>query len=190
MPKSKAINILAPIEACLFGGFIIYTLACTVLPILAKPTTFELLMALFSALAIFYYLSLNSKLGDARALLCAGNALVLLVLVFGLYFSQTISYINHSAILCYAAAIFMMLTVIAEANGILCRRYLRRYISYAPVAVVLAFALSVPDLIYAVINLSAPLNNIYYDFIFLGLAAYHLVRLITLAKVTPAEEEK
>ena len=189
-PSSPAANIISLICACVFGGFVIYTLAGFIIPGTAAPTNFELVSAVICALPILYFVSGKSKIGDVRAILCTGSALVLLVLVFGLYFSTEISYVNHNAVLCYGAAIFMMLTVVAEANSILGRKFLRRYIAYAPVSVVLSFALSVPDIVYAVVNLSAPTQNIYHDFIFLVLGAYHLAKLISLTLIKPVENEE
>lgn len=190
LPFSAALNVISLITACVFGGFVIYTLAGFVIPGTVAPTNFELISAVICVLPVLYFASAKSKMGDARAILCSGSALVLLALVFGLYFSTEISYVNHNAILCYGAAIFMMLAVVAEANSILGRKFLRRYISYAPVAIVLSFALSIPDIIYAIINLSAPLQNIYHDFIFLALGAYHLAKLLSLTLIKPIEDDE
>ncbi|MBQ4151100.1 MAG: hypothetical protein IJC81_04790 [Clostridia bacterium] len=191
LPESKIIDAVSLFPACIFTGFVVYTFAKIVIPTVSRPTTAEIFMALFSAVAVLYFLSANAKhkIGDARALLCTSSALVLLILVFGLYFNPTISYINHSGVLCYAAAIFLMLATVAEANSILKRAALRRYLAFAPVAIVLAFSLSVPDIIYALSNMKAPVIDIFYDIIIFGLAVYHLARLVTIAITKPAIEE-
>ncbi len=193
MPESKAIKGVGYFCGAVFGGFILYTFACFVLPMLQDPNTAELVMALFSLVALFYFITDTKKVGDARAVLACGSALVLLALVFGLYFSvflgTGISYVNHTAVLCYATAIFLMLSAVAEANAILKRKFLCRYLSYAPVAIVLAFSLCVPNIIYTVTEKSgAPLRNFYFDIIILALGVYHLVRLVTLATIKPEKD--
>ena len=190
MPESKATRVVSLICACVFGGLIIYNFAKLVLPTLESPNAAALFMSLFAVVALLYFLSGNSKLGDMRALLALGSALTLLALVFGLYFNTKISYVNHSAVLCYAACIFLMLATVAEANSILKRPFLCRYLSYAPTAAVLAISLSVTDIIYAVANANAPLTDIYYDFIILAMGVYHLVKLISLSLIKPEKEEK
>ena len=149
-------------------------------------------MAILSIVAILYFLSLNSneKLGDFRAVLCGSVALVLLVLVFGLYFNTSVSYVNHSVSLCYAAAIFLMLATLAEANALLKRPFLHRYLAYAPTAVVLSFSLAIPDIIYAASTLKAPLTDVFYDVIILTLGIYHLISLIITSFNTPKEDQK
>ena len=178
--------------ACVFSGFAVYTFAKFVIPAMQAPGAADIIMAIFASVSILYFLSndASGKIGDARALLCASPALVLLALVFGLYFNTKISYVNHSVILCYAAAIFLMLASVAEANSILKRPYLRRYLAYAPTAVVLAFALSIPDIIFAIANLKAPLTDIFYDIIIFALGVYHLVKLCAIAYEKPIEEEE
>lgn len=189
-PQNTAVNVISLITACVFGGFVIYTLAGFILPGSTAPANSELISAVLCVPAVLYFASGKSKMGDARAILCTGSALILLALVFGLYFSTEISYVNHNAILCYGAAIFMMLTIVAEANSLLGRKFLRRYISYAPVAIVLSFALSIPNITYAIINLAAPTQNIYHDFIFFALGAYHLAKLLSLTLIKPVEDEE
>ncbi len=188
MPENKGTRVISLICACVFGGLIIYNFARLVLPTLSSPALSALVMSLFAVVALLFFVSGNEKLGDTRALLALGSALTLLALVFGLYFNTQISYVNHSAILCYAACIFLMLATVAEANSILKRPFLRRYLSYAPTAAVLAISLSVTDIIYAIANAKAPLTDIYYDFIILTMGVYHLVKLISLSLVKPEKE--
>ncbi|MBQ6893139.1 MAG: hypothetical protein IJN48_02945 [Clostridia bacterium] len=189
LPQSRTAHIVSLLCACVFGGMIVYNFARLVLPVLDNPSSADLVMTLFAVMAVLYFVSGKSKIGDARALLCSGSALVLLALVFGLYFNPEISYVNHSVVLCFAASIFLMLATVAEANAILKRPCLRRYLAYAPTAIVLSFSLSIPDIIYAVTNASAPLTDIYYDFIILAMGIYHLAKLITVALEKPIEEE-
>ena len=191
-PENKIVTGVGYFCAAVFGGFILYTFACFVLPVLQNPNYAELAMAFFSLVALFYFISNTKRIGDARAVLACGSALVLLALVFVLYFSiflgTGISYVNHTAVLCYATAIFLMLSAMGEANAILNRPFLRRYLAYAPVAVVLAFALSVPNVIFTVTEKKAPLGNFYFDIIILALGVYHLVRLVTLALIKPEKD--
>ncbi|MBQ8835908.1 MAG: hypothetical protein IJ002_00185 [Clostridia bacterium] len=190
LPDSRSLHIVSMVATCVFAGFIVYSLGKILIIRHASFSPASLLMTLFAVVALLYFVSYNAKIGEVRALLCSGSALVLLALVFGLYFDMSVSYINHSIVLCYAAAIFLMLATVAEANSYLGRPCLRRYLAFAPTAVVLSFALAIPDLIYAVANLSAPLTDIYYDVIILMLGVYHLVRLITIALTKPTAEEK
>ncbi len=190
--NEKFIGAAMLLPACVFTGFVVYTFAKFVIPTMQNPGAADIIMALFSAVSILYFFSHNAsgKIGDTRALLCASPALVLLALVFGLYFNTKISYVNHSVILCYAASIFLMLATVAEANSILARPYLRRYLAYAPTAVVLSLSLSIPDIIFAIANLNAPLTDIFYDIIIFALGVYHLVNLIAIAIQKPVEEEE
>ncbi len=190
--NEKIIGIVMLFCACIFTGYVVYTFAKFVIPTMQAPGAADTIMAIFATVSILYFLSNDAKgkIGDARALLCTSPALVLLALVFGLYFNTNISYVNHSVILCYAAAIFLMLATVAEANSILKRPYLRRYLAYAPTAVVLAFALSIPDIIFAIANLKAPLTDIFYDIIIFALGVYHLVKLCVVACEKPDEEEE
>jgi len=189
--SEKIVGVIHTAVACVFTGFVVYIFARFVIPTLQDPNVASVIMALFSIVAILYFLTHNSsdKLGDARAILCAAPALVLLALVFGLYFNTGVSYINHSVILCYAAAIFLMLATVAEANAVLQRPYLRRYMAYAPTAVVLSFALSIPDIISAITNTAAPLTDVFYDIIILALGIYHFANLCVIAASKPTEEE-
>ncbi len=191
-PLCPLVRKVSLIPACVFTSFLIYTFAKVVIPTLNAPTVADLFMALFAIAAILYFFSLNSnsKLGDASAILCAAPALVLLVLVFGLYFNPTVSYINHSIILCYAASIFLMLATVAEANAFLGRPFLHRYLAYAPTAVVLSFSLAIPDIVYALTALKAPLTDVFYDVIILTLGIYHLIKLAVTAFYSPKEEQK
>lgn len=194
LPNNRAVSAVSAVAACVFGGFIIYSFGKLILSrysggLLTSPGKAAIIMSLFCVVALLFFVSGKSKMGDVRALLCSGNALVLLILVFGLYFDPVISYVNHSVVLCYATSIFLMLATVAEANSYLSRPWLRRYLAFAPTAVVLSFALSIPDFIYAALNLSAPLYDIYYDFIIFALGLYHLVNLIAISMVKPADDE-
>ena len=198
LPEGRVSNAFSVFAACVFGGFIVYSFGKLVIGrakggLWEKPSGAELVMALFCVVAMLFFISGKSqKLGDARALLCSGSALVLLALVFGIYFDLEISYINHSVVLCYAACIFLMLAIVAEANSYLGRPWLRRYLAFAPTAVVLSFALTIPDFIYAVLNLASPISDIYYDFIIFAMGVYHLVKLIrvSLVKFEEVRENK
>ncbi len=151
-------------------------------PSFTRPGAVDIIMCLFAVVAMLYFLTFTkkAKLGDSRALLCCGSALVLLALVFGLYFNRYISYVNHSVVLAFAAAIFLMLAIMAEANAHLDRPYLRRMLAYVPSAIVLSFTLSVPDIIYSITEKGAPIADIYYDIIILALGIFQLVRFISL----------
>ncbi len=189
--SAKFLSGASLVPVCVFAAFTVYTFAKFVIPTLQTPGGADIVMLIFSVVSILYFLSFNAsnKIGDARAILATAPALVLLALVFGLYFNTNISYVNHSVTLCYGAAIFLMLASVAEANAVLNRPYLRRYLSYAPTAVILAFALSIPDIIFAITSFKAPITDIFYDIIILALGVYHLARLISVATQKPTEEE-
>lgn len=180
--ENRAVVFAGIFAACAFIGFIVYNFAKFVLPMFERPGAADILMCVFSAIALLYFLTYSAKaeIGDSRALLCCGPALTLLALVFGLYFNTSVSYVNHSVVLCYATSIFLMLATIAEANAFLRRPYLRRYLAYVPTAVVLSFALAVPDIIYAITHFDAPITDIYYDIIILALGVFHLVRFTSI----------
>lgn len=192
LPESRIIRIVSFFPVCVFTGFAVYCFAKLVLPMFERPGVADIVMMLLSIVSVLFFLSYEAKekLGDSRALLCSAPAIVLLALVFGLYFNPKVSYINHSVVLAFATSIFLMLTTLAEANSILKRPALRRYLAYAPTAIVLSFALSIPDIIFAITNLNAPISDIYYDIIILSLGVYHLARLTAIALEKPIEEEE
>lgn len=180
LPAGKTFKAISSLIGCVLGGFLVYVFAKAVLPMFEAPTVADLAMAFFAVLGMLYYFTVGKK-GDFRALLCSASALLLLALVFGLYFNPEISYVNHSVILCYAAAIFTMLTFTAEANFALGRSAYRRYISYAPVAVVLTLAQAIPDLIVALTHRASILPDLYYDILLLAFGIYHFTRLVLIA---------
>ena len=188
LPETKVVTYVSFIPMCAFAGFLIYTFA----KMLGynRPGAATLVMCLFSIVAFFYFLTFTKKgnLGDSRAVLCSGSALVLLALVFGLYFNTSISYVNHSVILCYATCIFLMLSIVAEANGLLGRPHIRRYLACVPTAIVLSFTTSIPNIIYSITQGGAPITDFYYDIIILALGVFQLARLIAVCMTKPAEE--
>lgn len=186
LPTGKVLKGISAFVGCVLAGFVIFTFAKAVLPMFNKVPGVELFMALLALVAMLYYFTVDKK-GDFRALLCSASALLLLALVFGLYFNAEFSYINHSGVLCFAAAIFLMLAFAAEANFALGNTAYRRYYAYAPTAVILSFALAIPDLLLAITDRVAAITNIYYDILFLAFGIYHLTRLAVIA-ATPAKE--
>ena len=180
LPAGKAIRYVSAFVGCVLGGFVLFTFAKAVLPVFDRLPGSEVVMAVFALIAMLYYFTIGKK-GDFRALLCSASALVLLAMVFGLYFNAAFSYVNHSGILCFAAAIFLMLSFVAEANFALGKTAYGRYYAYAPTAVILSFALSIPDLLFAVTGGGAAITNVYYDILFLTFGIYHLTRLAALS---------
>lgn len=168
------------LSGCALGGFVVYVFAKAVIPALGGIDAFDLAALAFSAVAMLYFFTLGKK-AQFRSLLCISNAIVLLTVVLALYFDRGVSYVNHSVVLCFAAAIFSSLAFTAEANFALERAAYRRYLAYAPSAVMLSFAISVPDIVYAVANKTVPLTDIYYDVILLVFGLYHLARLAEIA---------
>ncbi len=185
LPAGRAVKLVSALVGCVLAGFALFTFAKAVLPMFTLPGA-EAVMALFALVAMLYFFSTDKK-GDFRSLLCTASALVLLVMVFGLYFNAKFSYVNHSGVLCFAAAIFLMLTFVAEANFAFGNTAYRRYLAYAPTAVILSFTLSVPDLLFAVTNGVSVITNFYYDILFLAFGIYHLTRLVVLS-LEPAKE--
>lgn len=191
LPENPIFRVAAVFSGCAMAGFILYTFAKFVLPNFERPQFAALLMLPFALISAAYYFAGSKKEthnGDFRALLCLCPALVLLILVFGLYFDSTVSYINHSVVLCFAASIFTILAGTAEANSMLGRPCYRRYLSYAPTAVTLCFTLSIPDLLFYCTNRAVVLTDIYYDILLFAFGLYHLARLFALALQTNKEE--
>lgn len=187
LPESKTFAAISTALGCVMSGFLIYTLARILLPTLETPAPVNLLMCVFAAASLLFYFS-HGKQSDVRALFCLSPALVLLVMIFGLYFNGSVSYINHTIVLCFAAAIFTMLATAAEANILLGRPAYRRYLSYAPVAIALCFTLSVPDILYWMTDRVIAVTDIYYDILFFALGVYHAARLLLIA-LAPVKEE-
>ncbi len=185
LPAGRAVKYVSAFVGCVLAGFALFTFAKAVLPMFTFSGV-EAIMALFALVAMLYYFSTDKK-GDFRALLCTAAALVLLAMVFGLYFNPKFSYINHSGVLCFAAAIFLMLSFVAEANFAFGGTAYRRYLAYTPTAVVLSFTLSIPDLLFAVTNGVSAITNFYYDILFLAFGIYHLTRLVVLS-LEPVKE--
>lgn len=186
LPESKGLKFVSMFVGCVLGGFLLYTIGKSLLPMFADPGIADLVMAALAVIAMLYYFSFGKK-GDFRSLLCLASALVLLAMVFGLYFNKHISYVNHSVILAYAAAIFTMLAFTAEANFFLKKSAYKRYLSYAPVAIVLSFVLAIPDILFGILRGAAAISDIYYDVLLLAFGIYHSARLAVLI-LQPAKE--
>ncbi len=180
LPANRGVTLISAFVGCVLSGFVIFTFARAVLPMLKSAPSVDLVISLFSLIAMLYYFTVGKK-GNFRALLCSASALLLLALVFGLYFNAEFSYINHSGVLAFAAAIFLMLAFVAEANFALGGTAYRRYLAYAPTAVILAFTLSIPDLLFAITEGVSVITNFYYDILFFAFGIYHLTRLAALA---------
>lgn len=168
------------LSGCALCGFVIYTFAKAVIPALGGIGGTDLAITVLSAIAMLYFFTIGKE-ASFRALLCISNALVLLAIVLDLYFDRMVSYVNHSVIICFAAAIFLALAFTAEANFALKNAAYRRYLAYAPSAIVLSFTTAIPDIIYFAANRTAVLTDIYYDIIILVFGLYHLARLIEIA---------
>ena len=187
LPGSKVVTLASLFTGCVLGGFILYTFAQFVLPMFDMPRAANIIMAVLSALAMLYYFSSDKK-GDFRALLCLASALVLLVMIFGLYFNESVSYVNHTIVLCFAALIFTMLSIAAEGNILLGRGAYRRYLSYAPTAVALCLTLSIPDIPFWLTDRVPVVTDVYYDILLFAFGVYHLVKLLQIAMQTAKEE--
>lgn len=182
LPQNAATTVTAYLAGAALCGFAFYTLAK--LAFFQRLLLADGILCIFALIGAFYYFTERQyakKKADFRALLCSANALALLVMIFGLYFNGSVSYVNHSVMLCFAAAIFLMLTLLAEANFVLGRPAYRRYFSYAPTAVILSFTLAVPDLVSAITNGEAVITDIYYDILILALGLHQFARLSALA---------
>ena len=173
----KGTSLICSITLC---GFIIYTFAKAVIPSFAPVNMGDVAMAALSAIAMLYFFTLDKK-SDSRSVLAIASSLVLLAIVLILYFDRTVSYVNHSVILAFAACIFSALTFAAEANFALGRSVYRRYLAYAPGAIALAFATALPNLIYFIKNRLTNTLDIYFDIIILVFGIYHLSRLAEIA---------
>ncbi len=180
--------------ACILGatmcGFVLYTLAKCLL--FRRADTADLIACPFALLAALYQwtnLRGRRRTGDYRGLLTLCSALVCLVIVFGLYFNPKLSYINHTVVLAFAAFVFLMLTAAAEANFEIRRSAYRRFFSYAPVSMTLAFTLSIPDLLYRFIRGSALLSEFYYDILLLAFGLYYLAKLTAILTVRDGKTE-
>ena len=180
LPEGRILRGISMFTGSVLAGFLLYNFAKVVLPMFERPDAVNFIMSIFAAAAMLYYFT-GDKKGDFRALLCVASALLLLIMVLGLYFNNTVSYINHSIVFCFAAAIFTMLAIVAEGNILLARAAYRRYLSYAPTAVVLCLSLSIPDLIFYATNRAVVLTDIYYDILLLTFGIYHLCRLTQIA---------
>lgn len=182
LPQNAVTTVTAYLAGAALCGFVLYTLAK--FAAFGRLLLADGLICIFALIGAFYYFTERQyakKGADFRALLCSANALALLVMVFGLYFNDSVSYVNHSVVLAFAAAIFLMLALVAEANFALNRPAYRRYFSYAPTAVVLSFTLAVPDLIAAITRGEAVITDIFYDILILALGLHQLARLSALA---------
>lgn len=187
LPESRPLSLWSYLCGAVLGGFLLYQLVR-----LAIYNTVGLaggFACLFAVFALLYFYTENAK-GDFRALFCISNALLLLAIVFGVYFDRSIAYVNHSAALFYAAAVFVMLAFLAEGNFRLGRSAYRRLLSYAPSAAVLSISLALPNLIYALFSRRAVIVDVYNDVLFLAYGIYFLLRLYAIASVKPAGDAK
>ena len=80
------------------------------------------------------------------------------------------------------AAIFLMLTLLSEANFALRRpEAWRRYFCYAPTAILLSMTLAVPDLIAAAAYRTAVISDLYYDILLFTIGLHQAARLGAVA---------
>ena len=172
----KGASYLSAIVLC---GFIIYAFAKAVIPSF-EITGGDLAIAGLSAVAMLYFLTFDKK-NDFCAILCIASSLVTLGIVLILYFDRSVSFVNHSVMLCFAACIFSALAFAAEANFALGRPAMKRYIAYAPAAIALSFTLAVPDIIFFAQNRVAIISDIYFDIIILAFGIYHIAHLADIA---------
>ena len=164
-------------------GYVLYSF--TMFAVFTSIDIAAVFLGVFALIGSFYYFTerqYKGKNADFRALLCASVALSLLVLVFDLYFDKTVSFANHSVKLAFAAAIFLMLTLLSEANFALRRpEAWRRYFCYAPTAILLSMTLAVPDLIAAVAYRTAVISDLYYDILIFTIGLHQGARLGAVA---------
>lgn len=190
LPQNLATTVMSYVAGAALCGFALYTLAKFV--IFRSLLLADVPLCILALIGSFYYFTERQYANggaDFRALLCSANALALLVMIFGLYFNKNVSYVNHSIMLAFAAAIFLMLAIVAEANFSLGRPAYRRFFSYAPTAVVLSFSLAIPDLVTAFTDGKAVITDIFYDILILALGLHQLARLSALAFSTEKTED-
>lgn len=183
LPQTAATDVTAFIAGAALAGYVLYSFAR--LAIFDRINLADVFLGIFALIGSFYYFTerqYKAKTAAFRALLCSAVSLSLLVLVFDLYFDGTVSFANHSVKLSFAAAIFLMLTLLAEANFPLARPDAwRKYFCYAPTAVLLSMTLSVPDLIAAAVYRTAVISDLYYDILIFAIGLHQAARLGAVA---------
>ncbi len=183
LPQTVVTDVAAFVAGAALVGYVLYSF--TMFAIFGSFRIADLFLGIFALVGAFYYFTerqYRERSADFRALLCSSVALALLVMVFGLYFDSEVSFANHSIKLAFAAAVFLMLTLLAEANFSLRRpEAWRRYFCYAPTAVLLSVTLAVPDLIAAAVYHTAVISDLYYDILILAIGLHQAARLGAMA---------
>lgn len=183
LPQTSVTNVTAFIAGAALVGYVLYSF--TMFAVFTSIDIAAVFLGIFALIGSFYYFTerqYKGKNADFRALLCASVAFSLLVLVFDLYFDKTVSFANHSVKLAFAAAIFLMLTLLSEANFSLRRpEAWRRYFCYAPTAILLSMTLAVPDLIAAAAYRTAVISDLYYDILIFTIGLHQAARLGAVA---------
>lgn len=183
LPQTVVTSVTAFIAGAALVGYVLYSF--TMFAVFSSINIADVFLGIFALVGSFYYFTerqYKGKSADFRALLCSSVALALLVLVFDLYFDKTVSFANHSVKLAFAAAIFLMLTLLSEANFSLRRpEAWRRYFCYAPTAILLSMTLTVPDLIAAVAQHTAVISDLYYDILIFAIGLHQAARLGAVA---------
>lgn len=184
LPENTFTAVCSILCGLAFFGFILFFVAKPLISGVFTADVKGLLLCLFAFFAGLYYMTNHKRAargGEFRSLLCISAALFLLVMVFGLYFDKSVSYINHTVMLAFAAGVFSMLAVTAEANFALHRSAYRRYVCYAPASVVLTVSLALPDLLFFIRTKEVLVTNLYYDILLLAIGLTHFARLTAIA---------
>lgn len=179
LPQNTATDITSILAGAALIGYVLYSFA--LFAVWDRIVLADVLLGIFALIGSAYYLTerqYKDKTADFRALLCSSAALALLVLVFSLYFDSTVSFVNHSIKLSFAAVVFLMLALITEAGVSIGRIDARRnFFCYVPTAVLLSMTLTVPDLIAAAIYRQALISDLYYDILMFALGLHQMARL-------------
>lgn len=179
LPQNTVTDIASILAGASLIGYVLYSF--TLFAVWGQLKLADVLLDIFALIGSAYYLSerqYKGKAAEFRALLCSSAALTLLVIVFSLYFDSTVSFVNHSIKLTFAAAVFLMLTLIAEAGASIGRTDVRKkFFCYAPTAVLLSMTLALPDLIAAAVYRQALIADLYYDILILALGLHQMARL-------------
>lgn len=183
LPQTVATDVTAFLAGAVLVGYVLYSF--TMFAVLDRIVVADVFLGVFALIGAFYYFTerqYREKRADFRALLCASVALALLVMIFDLYFDATVSFADHSVKLAFAAAIFLALTLLAEANFRLERPdAFRRYFCYAPTAILLSTTLAIPDLIAAAVHHRALVSDLYYDILIFAIGLHQAARLGAMA---------
>ena len=183
LPQTAATDVTAFLAGAALVGYVLYSF--TMFAVLDRIVVADVFLGVFALIGAFYYFTekqYRAKRAEFRALLCASVALALLVMIFDLYFDATVSFANHSVKLAFAAAIFLALTLMAEANFQFERPDARRrYFCYAPTAILLSMTLAIPDLIAAAVHHQALVSDLYYDILIFAVGLHQAARLGSIA---------